>query len=98
MAIFDNIVGPWSAWNATCGGIMWYVDNPYRNSITNELFFSAAMTLHYAFEDHLHIVDDIPRSTSGLTFAQWAEKDWKWMNATTLYLPNIGNLLLQCAY
>lgn len=88
--IFDNIVGPWNAWNATCGGIMWYVDNPYRNSITNELFFSAAMTLHYAFEDNLQIIDDIPRSTSGLTFAQWAEKDWTWMNATTLYLPAIG--------
>jgi hypothetical protein len=88
--IYDNLVGPWQAWNASCGGVMWYAENPYRNSITNELFFTASMNLHRIYETILNTPDTTPRSTSGLTFLQWAERDWTWMNSTTLYLPDVG--------
>jgi hypothetical protein len=88
--IYDDLVGPWHAWNSTCGGIMWAVDNPYRNSITNELFFTASINLHRIYEDVLSIPDSSPRSTSGLTFMEWAIKDWNWMNSTTLFLPETG--------
>lgn len=88
--IYDNLVGPWQAWNTSCGGMMWAVDSPYRNSITNELFFTASMNLHHIFETNLGIPDTAPRSTSGLTFYEWAQKDWTWINSTTLYLPSIG--------
>ena len=62
---------------------MWEKGVPYRNSITNELFLTAAMRLHEATGGSAPPV-------AGLTYLQWAEKEWAWLNATSLYDVSTG--------
>jgi predicted alpha-1,6-mannanase (GH76 family) len=81
-SLFADILGPWQAWNTSCGGINWENGDPYVNAITNELFLSAATKL-----------DALTRSRSpvtNFTYAQWAEVEWSWFNQTAMYQPQQG--------
>jgi predicted alpha-1,6-mannanase (GH76 family) len=77
-AVFADLVGPWAAWNSSCGGVNWEKGVPYRNSITNQLFLTAAMRLHEAAGGSAPPV-------AGRTYLEWARKEWAWLNATALY-------------
>lgn len=75
--IYARLVGPWHAWNATCGGVAWAVNVPYINAITNELFLSASMALW--------------RTTScpscpvaNYTYLGWAQREWSFLNASQM--------------
>lgn len=85
-ALFADMVGPWAAWNATCGGVNWEKGVPYRNTITNTLFLTAAMRLHAATAGGP--LD--PGRVAGLTYLEWAQREWAWLNSTALYRPAEG--------
>jgi hypothetical protein len=36
---------PWHGWNATCGGMNWWSNNPYVNTITNGLAMTGLVSL-----------------------------------------------------
>lgn len=74
--IFSDLVGPWHAWNTTCGGMNWDKTVPYVNAITNELFLSAAMRLHA-------LVPGNP-TISNFTYLEWAIHEWSWLNSTVM--------------
>ena len=82
-AVFADLVGPWAAWNVSCGGMMWEKGVPYRNAVTNELFLTASMRLHEATGGRAPPV-------AGLTYLQWAQKEWAWFNATAMYDEILG--------
>lgn len=75
--IYGRLVGPWHAWNASCGGVAWAVNVPYINAITNELFLSASMAL--------------ARTTScpscpvaNYTYLGWAQREWSFLNSSQM--------------
>ena len=79
-SIFASLVGPWGAWNISCGGIMWEKGVPYRNAITNELFLTVAMRLH----NQTAGTGLDPGPVSGLTYLQWAQREWAWFSASAM--------------
>jgi predicted alpha-1,6-mannanase (GH76 family) len=80
--IYANLVGPYQAWNTTCGGMNWYSKSPYRNAITNELFLAASTKLH--------LVTGSNTPVSNFSYADWALVEWTWLNSTSMYQPGKG--------
>ena len=88
-AVFDYVVA--NAWTDVCGGgVMWCpTDNPtneYKNAVTNELFFIAAMRLN----EYEKLLTNV---TSGY-YLEWAVKEWSWFENSGMinsdYLINDG--------
>ena len=87
--VFSDLVGPWRAWNESCGGVMWENGVPYRNAITNELFLTASMRLHNATAGTA--LD--PGPVSGLTYLQWAQREWAWFAASAMYPVSVAGVV-----
>ena len=79
-AIFYNVTVAWASWNTTCGGIGWEAKNPYVNSITNELFLSAATKLW--------LMTGNTTQLANYTYAGWATAEYDWFMGTPLVQPS----------
>lgn len=80
--IYAALVGPWHAWNTTCGGMNWYVWNPYVNAITNQLFLTASMRL-------ATLVPGSP-PVSNYTYEGWAATEWAFLNGSAMWQAATG--------
>ena len=67
--LFDP-ASPWHGWNATCGGMNWWSNVPYVNSITNGLALTGLVTLQRATGSTAPI--------QGKTMLEWAQLIWAW--------------------
>jgi len=77
--IFDDTVA--HAWTAQCGGgVIWCPTSTYKNAITNELFFTSAMSLH-------PYTSILGRPAN--FYLNWAIKEWDWFIGTGM-LNNQG--------
>lgn len=87
--LYADIVGPWQAWNTSCGGMNWENNVPYLNAITNELFLSASMRLHNLTAGGPYD----PGRVSNFTYIEWARVEWQWLNGSGIYQPSLGIFL-----
>lgn len=65
--IFEDITGAFS--EQFGGGMHWKRNDPYKNSITNNLFVLLALRLH---------ANGVEKKVREKTPVEWAEKIWKW--------------------
>jgi predicted alpha-1,6-mannanase (GH76 family) len=61
-----------SGWNATCGGVNWWSNNAYVNTITNGLAFTGLVSLQR--------VTGSVAPLQGKPLLDWTELIWKWAN------------------
>ena len=83
LTLFIFLLSPFSCsgWNATCGGVNWWSNNAYVNTITNGLAFTGLVSFQRVTGSTVPL--------QGKLVLDWAQLIWKWANQPGL-LNNDG--------
>lgn len=69
----------WSTWSDVCGGgVIWNINTPYKNAVTNELMIKVLATLHN-------------RIDGDTVYLQRAKQNWQWFKASGMI--NSANMI-----
>ena len=75
-----NPTSPWHGWNDTCGGVNWWSNNAYVNTITNGLAFTGLVSLQRVKKSLVPL--------QGKPLLDWAQLIWNWANRQGLLNSN----------